>query len=270
MQVHLYDTTLRDGMQGEGMSLSADEKVRVAHALDGLGVHLIEAGFPSSNPKEEALFELLERETLRVRGHRRVRDDAPARRRAPTRIPALRLLADCFAPVCTLVGKTWALHLEKVTRVDPEENLRMIEESVRFLRDAGQARHLRRRALLRRLPRRPGLCASLPARGRGRRRRERHALRHERLVASGAGRRGDRAGGGGARRERSGRHPHPRRRRLRRGELARGRRAGRPARPGHDERLRRAVRQREPRLDPARAPAQDGPRVRPAGPARRA
>ena len=52
--------------------------------------------------------------------------------------PALRLLADCFAPVCTLVGKTWALHLEKVTRVDPEENLRMIEESVRFLRDQGK------------------------------------------------------------------------------------------------------------------------------------
>src|ERR687886_1265876 len=58
-QVLLYDTTLRDGMQGEGMSLSVDEKVRVAHALDSLGVHLIEAGFPASNPKEEALFELL-------------------------------------------------------------------------------------------------------------------------------------------------------------------------------------------------------------------
>jgi 2-isopropylmalate synthase len=49
-QIHLYDTTLRDGMQGEGMSLSADEKVRVAHALDDLGIHFIEAGFPSSNP----------------------------------------------------------------------------------------------------------------------------------------------------------------------------------------------------------------------------
>ena len=58
-QIDLYDTTLRDGMQGEGMSLSADEKLRVAHALDRLGIHFIEAGFPSSNPKEEALFELL-------------------------------------------------------------------------------------------------------------------------------------------------------------------------------------------------------------------
>ena len=137
MQVQLYDTTLRDGMQGEGMSLSADEKLRVAHALDGLGVHLIEAGFPSSNPKEEALFEMLARETFECAdiaafGMTRRRDVSAADD------PALRLLADCFAPVCTIVGKTWALHLEKVTRVDPDENLRMIEESVRFLREQGK------------------------------------------------------------------------------------------------------------------------------------
>ncbi|HEV2723783.1 MAG TPA: hypothetical protein VGV10_04050, partial [Thermoleophilaceae bacterium] len=62
-QVSLYDTTLRDGMQGEGMSLSVDEKVRVAHALDDLGVQVIEAGFPSSNPKEQALFDVLAGET---------------------------------------------------------------------------------------------------------------------------------------------------------------------------------------------------------------
>jgi 2-isopropylmalate synthase len=137
MQVDLYDTTLRDGMQGEGMSLSADEKVRVAHALDGLGVHLIEAGFPSSNPKEEALFELLERETFECAD---IAAFGMTRRRdvAADEDPALRLLADCFAPVCTLVGKTWALHLEKVTKVDPDANLRMIEESVCFLRDQGK------------------------------------------------------------------------------------------------------------------------------------
>ena len=137
MQVQLYDTTLRDGMQGEGMSLSADEKVRVAHALDGLGVHVIEAGFPSSNPKEEALFTLLADETFECAdiaafGMTR-RKDASAEND-----PALRLLAESFAPVVTLVGKTWALHLEKVTRVDPEENLKMIEESVRFLTGEGK------------------------------------------------------------------------------------------------------------------------------------
>src|SRR3954467_13803311 len=58
-QVKLYDTTLRDGMQGQGMSLSAAEKIRVVLALDRLGIHQIEAGFPSSNPKEAELFELL-------------------------------------------------------------------------------------------------------------------------------------------------------------------------------------------------------------------
>ena len=137
MQVHLYDTTLRDGMQGEGMSLSAGEKVRVAHALDGLGVHFIEAGFPSSNPKEEALFALLADERFECA---EIAAFGMTRRRdvAADQDPALRLLADCFAPVVTLVGKTWALHLEKVTRVDPEENLRMIEESIRFVRDQGK------------------------------------------------------------------------------------------------------------------------------------
>ena len=58
-QVKLYDTTLRDGMGGQGMSLSVGEKLKVVHALDALGVHFIEAGFPSSNPKEAELFELL-------------------------------------------------------------------------------------------------------------------------------------------------------------------------------------------------------------------
>jgi 2-isopropylmalate synthase len=131
-QVLLYDTTLRDGMQGEGMSLSVGEKVRVAHALDSLGVDMIEAGFPASNPKEEALFDLLSRETF---GHAEVAAFGMTRRRDVTASddPALRLLADGFAPVCTLVGKTWSLHLEKVTHVDPEENLRMIADSVAFL-----------------------------------------------------------------------------------------------------------------------------------------
>jgi len=136
-RVVVYDTTLRDGMQGEGMSLSVDEKVRVAHALDGLGVQLIEAGFPASNPKEEALFDLLSRERfenaeIAAFGMTRRRDLAAADD------PALRLLADCFAPVCTLVGKTWKLHLEKVTKVDPEENLAMIADAVAFLRAEGK------------------------------------------------------------------------------------------------------------------------------------
>jgi 2-isopropylmalate synthase len=137
--IQLYDTTLRDGMQGEGMSLTADEKVRLAHRLDELGIDMIEAGFPSSNPKEQALFEQLAEERFE---HALVAAFGMTRRRgmAADEDPALRILADCFAPVCTLVGKTWSLHLEKVVRVDAEENLRMIAESVAFL--AGQGKRV--------------------------------------------------------------------------------------------------------------------------------
>ncbi|MFY9265282.1 MAG: citramalate synthase [Solirubrobacterales bacterium] len=136
-QVQLYDTTLRDGMQGQGMSLSVDEKVRVAHALDGLGVHFIEAGFPSSNPKDHEFFEALARESFE---NAVVAAFGMTRRRgvAAADDDGLRILSESFAPVCTLVGKTWTLHLEKVTKVSREENLAMIEESVRFLRDQGK------------------------------------------------------------------------------------------------------------------------------------
>jgi 2-isopropylmalate synthase len=137
-RIAVYDCTLRDGMQGEGMSLSAAEKLRVAHVLDELGIGFVEAGFPASNPKEAELFDLLAHETFRTaeiaafgmtrrRGVRAADDEA------------LRLLADCFAPVCTLVGKTWRLHLEKVVRVDGDENLRMIADSVGFLAGTGKA-----------------------------------------------------------------------------------------------------------------------------------
>jgi 2-isopropylmalate synthase len=135
--IQLYDATLRDGMQGEGMSLSAEEKLRVAHRLDELGIGLIEAGFPASNPKDRELFDLLARERFeqaqiaafgmtRRRGTRAADDEA------------LVALAECVAPVCTLVGKTWTLHLEKLVKVDREENLRMIAESIAFLRGAGK------------------------------------------------------------------------------------------------------------------------------------
>jgi len=130
--VELYDATLRDGMQGEGLTLTAAEKLRVVHALDALGVHLIEAGFPASNPKEAELFTLLAGERLQ---HAQIAAFGMTRRRDVTAEEdgALRVLAECFAPVCTLVGKTWTLHLDKVVRVSREENLAMIADSVAFL-----------------------------------------------------------------------------------------------------------------------------------------
>ena len=133
----LYDCTLRDGMQGEGMSLSAEEKLRVAHVLDGLGIDIIEAGFPASNPKEEAFFALLAQETFQ---HAQIAAFGMTRRRdvAAEDDPALRLLADTFAPVTTIVGKSWGLHLEKVVKVSRAENLAMIADSVAFLVRAGK------------------------------------------------------------------------------------------------------------------------------------
>ena len=177
--VQLYDTTLRDGMQGQGMSLSAAEKVRVVQALDRLGVHFVEAGFPSSNPKEEELFELLAGVELE---NAAVCAFGMTRRRgiAADEDEALRTLVASFAPVCTLVGKTWGLHLEKVTKVSREENLAMIIDSVNYCRAERQAGRLRRRALLRRLARRLRLRARVPARRRRGGCRERDALRHER------------------------------------------------------------------------------------------
>jgi 2-isopropylmalate synthase len=130
--IQLYDATLRDGMGGGGLTLTAEEKLRVVRALDELGVDLIEAGFPASNPKEQALFELLASERL---AHAEVVGFGMTRRRdvAAEDDPGLRVLAESFAPVCTLVGKSSVLHVEKVVRATREENRQMIGESVAFL-----------------------------------------------------------------------------------------------------------------------------------------
>jgi 2-isopropylmalate synthase len=131
-RIELYDATLRDGMGGGGMTLTAAEKLRVVHALDELGVQMIEAGFPASNPKEQELFSLLAGERLTnaeivAFGMTRRRDTAASSD------GGLKVLAGSFAPVCTLVGKASVLHVEKVVRVSREENLAMIAESVAFL-----------------------------------------------------------------------------------------------------------------------------------------
>jgi len=136
-QVRLYDTTLRDGMGTPGMSLSVGEKLKVVRALDELGVHFIEAGFPSSNPKEAELFELLagvelEQATIVAFGMTRRRG------LAASDDEALAVLAGSFAPLVCLVGKSWGLHLEKVTKVSAEENLAMIADSIAYCREQGK------------------------------------------------------------------------------------------------------------------------------------
>ena len=131
-RIELYDTTLRDGMQGEGMSLSAAGEAPGCASARRARDRLDRGWLPSSNPKELELFELLAAERF---GHAEIAAFGMTRRRdvAADEDAGLRVLADCFAPVCTLVGKTWALHLDKVVKVDRDENLRMIGESVAFL-----------------------------------------------------------------------------------------------------------------------------------------
>jgi 2-isopropylmalate synthase len=136
-QVKLYDTTLRDGMGGQGMSLSVGEKLKVVQALDDLGVHFIEAGFPSSNPKEAELFGLLadldlKQATIAAFGMTRRRDVVAEDD------PSLGVLVESFAPVVCLVGKSWRLHVDKVIKVSAEENLAMIADSIAFLRAEGK------------------------------------------------------------------------------------------------------------------------------------
>ena len=149
-RIELYDTTLRDGMQGKGESLSAPEKVRVAHRLDELGIDLIEAGF-RARIRRSSSFRLLAA-SVRARrvaafGRTRRRGVAADRTRRCGCWPVLR-------PVCTVVGKTWTLHLEKVVKVDRDENLRMIASRSGSW-SARASGYLRRRALLRRFRRRP-------------------------------------------------------------------------------------------------------------------
>jgi 2-isopropylmalate synthase len=136
-QITLYDTTLRDGMQREGLSVSVDEKVRIALRIADLGVHIIEGGFAGSNPKDDEFFRRIQKESLgesvlavfgMTRG-RGVRAEADAN---------LAALASSPAPVVAVVGKTWDLHVQKVLRVDRDENLRMIADSVDFLQRQGK------------------------------------------------------------------------------------------------------------------------------------
>jgi 2-isopropylmalate synthase len=136
--VRLYDTTLRDGMQQEGMSVSVDEKVSIALKLDELGIDFIEGGFPASNPKELAFFEQMERQTLR---HARLVAFGMTRRKGVLAEDdeGLRVLADTFTETVAIVGKTWGLHLSKVLHVSRDENLRMIADSVGYLVARGKS-----------------------------------------------------------------------------------------------------------------------------------
>lgn len=136
-RIAIYDTTLRDGTQREGISLSVADKLKITRMLDDLGVAYIEGGWPGSNPKDAAYFEQVRGVQLR---HAKIAAfGATCRKGArPEEDENLKALVDAQTPVCTVVGKTSMLHVVDVLQTTAEENLRMIRESVAYLKSLGK------------------------------------------------------------------------------------------------------------------------------------
>jgi len=136
-EVKLYDTTLRDGAQTEGISFSVTDKVRITEKLDELGVHYIEAGWPGANPKDSEVFKKLKR--MRLKNAKIVAFGSTRRPRVKAKDDAvLRSLIKAETKVITIFGKSWDLHARDILRTTPEENLSMIAESVAYLKSKGK------------------------------------------------------------------------------------------------------------------------------------
>ncbi len=135
--VDLYDTTLRDGAQSEGISYSVQDKLRITQKLDELGLPYVEGGWPGSNPKDAEFFRRAKR--LRLRTAALVAFGSTRRPRvSPARDANLKALLAAGTKVITIFGKSWDLHVRDVLGVSLDENLKMIEDSVRFLKQRGR------------------------------------------------------------------------------------------------------------------------------------
>ncbi len=137
MKVAIYDTTLRDGTQREGISLSVADKLKITRLLDTMGVSYIEGGWPGSNPKDAAYFEAVH--TLELKNARIAAFGSTCRKNSdPATDPNIIALVEAQTPVVTVVGKTSMLHVTDVLQTTPDENRRMIRESLRYLKSLGK------------------------------------------------------------------------------------------------------------------------------------
>jgi 2-isopropylmalate synthase len=135
--VKLYDTTLRDGSQGLGVSFSVADKIQIAQHLDSLGIHYIEGGWPGSNPKDEAFFEQIKQVKLK---HAKIAAFGSTRR-GNTKVEKddnIIKLLQVETPVVTIFGKSWSFHVSDILKVSFEDNLKMITDTVVFLKKAGR------------------------------------------------------------------------------------------------------------------------------------
>jgi 2-isopropylmalate synthase len=136
-EVEIYDTTLRDGSQGEGVNFSVMDKLRIADKLDAFGVQYIEGGWPGSNPKDIEFF--VEAKRRKFKSAQLAAFGSTRRKNTPVeRDDQVQLLIDAGTPVVTIYGKTSLLHVKEVLRCTPDENLAMIADTVRFLKDHGK------------------------------------------------------------------------------------------------------------------------------------
>lgn len=136
-KIELYDTTLRDGAQSEGVSFSVNDKLKICEKIDELGIHYIEGGWPGANPKDMEFFHKakglrLKNSTLVAFGSTRHASGKASSDKV------LKDLLDSGVKVITIFGKSWDLHVKDVFKVDLNENLRMIEDSVKFLKSKGK------------------------------------------------------------------------------------------------------------------------------------
>jgi 2-isopropylmalate synthase len=131
--IRIYDTTLRDGTQGEGVSFSMEDKVRLAQRFDAIGLHYIEGGWPGSNPKDLRFFRRMQDVGLK---HAKLAAFSMTRRAGGTAEsdPNMRALVDAGAPVATIVGKAWDFHVTHALETTVEENLAMITDTIAYLR----------------------------------------------------------------------------------------------------------------------------------------
>jgi len=137
MELKILDTTLRDGSQGEGVSFSSTDKIKVAKALDEFGIHYIEGGWPGSNPKDITFFKKMRDVELKNAKIAAFGSTRRAKNRADED-ENLKAIIDTGAPVATIFGKSWDLHVHDVLGVSLEENIDMIEDTVAYLKQMGK------------------------------------------------------------------------------------------------------------------------------------
>ncbi len=262
MNVQLFDSTLRDGTQSEGLSLSVEDKLKIARLLDGFGIHYIEGGYPGSNPKDVEFFQRAKSVTFR---HAKLTAFGMTRKpggRADSD-PILAAMVAAETPAVAVVGKTWTLHVTKIVGTTLEENLAMVADSVAFLKQKGREVVFDCEHFFDGFRADRGLRAGGGQGRLGRRRRLDRDVRHQRRQPARDHHRGGRRGQTGG--PHAARHSHAQR--LRRGGRQRLRRDRGRLHPGagDDERLGRAVRQRQPDLGHRRPAAEDGPALRAGG-----